>query len=275
MDAPGFSMKIDEKLRKRLFFSAILVSITIFTIFLAPRWLFFLVVDGFAILGLNEFLGMAEKKGVMINRVLGLVFGALLPLSVYFSAESFLLASAVLCVFIFNFHRRLREHALISTAVTIFGIIYVAWFFSHLIKIRYLAHGSFWVFYTILLVKGGDAGAYFIGKKYGKLKLIEHISPNKSVEGAIGGFVVTVLLSLISKIYLPYVGFLYLFILGTAIGILSQIGDLAESLIKRDVGVKDSGLIPGLGGILDVLDSLLLSLPFVYYYLIAILRVGL
>lgn len=256
-------------LQKRLLVSALLVSLTIFTIFFTPMWFFFLVVVSFVLLGLNEFLAMAEKKGIVINRILGLFFGALLAFSVYFSNEAVVLAGASLCLFIFNFHRRLREQALLSTAVTVFGIIYVAWFFSHLIKIHLLPHGAFWVFYAILLVKGGDAGAYFIGRKYGRVKLIEHISPNKSVEGAVAGFVVTLLLSLVSKIYLPQVAWLHLFVLGAAIGVLSQIGDLAESLIKRDVGVKDSGLIPGLGGILDVLDSLLLSLPFVYYYIVA------
>ena len=255
------------QLAKRLLSSAVLVSITLFTIFLAPKWFFFLMVEGFILSALNEFLSLAEKKGIVINRALALFFGALLPFSFYFPSESVILVMACLTLFIFNFHRRLREQALISTAVTIFGIIYVAWFFSHLTKIHYLPHGPWWVFYTILLVKGGDAGAYFIGKTFGKIKLIEHVSPNKSIEGAIGGFLTTLILSLISKVYLPYAEMVHLVVLGSAIGILSQFGDLAESLIKRDVGVKDSCHVPGLGGVLDVLDSLLLTVPFVYYYI--------
>lgn len=255
------------QLAKRLISSAVLVSITLFTIFLAPKWFFFLVVEAFILSALNEFLSLAEKKGIVINRALGLFFGALLPFSFYFPSESVILMMACLTLFIFNFHRRLREQALVSTAVTVFGIIYVAWFFSHLTKIHYLPHGPWWVFYTLLLVKGGDAGAYFIGKTFGKIKLIEHVSPNKSIEGAIGGFLTTFLLSLASKAYLPYAEMVHLAVLGAALGILSQFGDLAESLIKRDVGVKDSGHVPGLGGILDVLDSLLLTVPFVYYYI--------
>lgn len=257
------------QLAKRLISSAVLIAITLFTIFMAPKWFFFLVVEGFILLGLNEFLTLAEKKGIVINRALGLFFGALLPFSFYFPSESVILVMACLTLFIFNFHRRLREQALISTAVTVFGIIYVAWFFSHLTKIKHLSDGSEWVFYTILTVKGGDAGAYFIGKTFGKIKLLEHVSPNKSIEGALGGFLTTLLLSLVSGLYLPQADVKHLLVLGSALGILSQFGDLAESLIKRDVGVKDSGHVPGLGGILDILDSLLLSAPFVYYYITA------
>ncbi|MCM8776083.1 MAG: phosphatidate cytidylyltransferase, partial [Candidatus Omnitrophica bacterium] len=251
---------------RRLLRSAVFLTITCSPVFLAPNWLFFLVVEVFILFALNEFLSLAETKGIVINRLLGLFFGGLLPFSFFFPSDSIILVIACLSFFLFNFHRRLREQALVSTSVTLFGVIYVAWFFSYLTKIKYLPQGSWWVFYTILLVKGGDAGAYFVGKSFGKMKLIEHVSPNKSVEGAIAGLVTTILLSFVSKLYLVHVDFLHLFILGTAVGILAQLGDLAESLIKRDVGVKDSGHIPGLGGVLDVLDSLILSAPFVYFY---------
>lgn len=258
-----------NQLLKRLCSSAVLIAVTLSAVFLAPNWFFFLVIEAFILLALNEYLSLAEKKGVVINRVLGLFYGGLLPFSFFFPADSIILVMAVLSFFIFNFHRRLREQALISTSVTLFGIIYVAWFFSHFTKLKYLPNGSCWVFYTILLVKGGDAGAYFVGKAFGRNKLIEHVSPNKSIEGAIAGFITTVLLSLISKSYLPKVEWTHLMVMGTVLGVLAQFGDLAESLIKRDVGVKDSGHVPGLGGILDVLDSLLLCVPFVYYYVTA------
>jgi len=125
----------------------------------------------------------------------------------------------------------------------------------------------FWVLYLVLLIKTGDAGAYFIGTKFGKTKLFESVSPNKSWEGAWGGFVTTVLLSLISSVYLRDVSFLHLLILGTVLGVIAQLGDLIESLMKRNVGVKDSGEVPGLGGILDVLDSLIFTTPFLYFYI--------
>lgn len=259
-----------KQLWKRLSWSAALITIAVYAIFFSPVWFFLVIVETFVILGLLEYFNLAERKGFFINRYLGLMFGALLPLPYYFSGEAVILTVAVLCLFVFNFHRHLKEQAIVSTALTLFGLVYVAWFFSFLAKIRALDHGAFWVFYIIFIVKSGDAAAYFIGKKFGSHKLIVHISPNKSVEGAVAGFLVTFVLSLASKLYLKGVPILHLAILGVVFGILSQLGDLAESLLKRDAGVKDSGNIPGLGGILDVTDSLLLTIPITYYYLTAI-----
>ena len=184
------------------------------------------------------------------------------------SAESGVLVTACLSIFVFHFFKKEKDQALLSVAMTIFGIVYVPLFFSHLLLMKNLPAGDSWIFYTILLVKGGDAGAYFIGKKYGKTKLIEYVSPNKSVEGSIACIVTSILLSVISKLYLPQASLGNLLVLGIGLGVLSQLGDLAESLIKREAGVKDSGNIPGLGGILDVLDSLILTMPFVYYYIL-------
>ncbi len=260
-------------LTKRLSVSAVLISITAGTIFFTPSWFFFIVVEAFSLLGLNEFLELARKKGVPVNRVMGLLFAAILPFFMVWQAEAALLAAATLCLFIYNFYRPLKEQALLNTAVTIFGIVYVSWFFCHFIKIRELAAGPQWVFFTILIVKGGDAGAYFVGKAIGRVKLLEHISPNKSVEGAVACLITTLLLALLSKAYLGDVPFRDLAILGFLAGIISQLGDLAESLIKRDAGVKDSGHIPGLGGILDVLDSLIFTAPVIYYYRVMVLGV--
>ena len=255
-------------LLKRLLWSAILIVVASYTIFFAPGWFFLLVIEVFVILGLLEYFNLAERKGLFVNRYLGLVFGALLPFSHYFLGEPIIILTvAVLCLFVFNFHRALKDNAILSTALTLFGLIYVAWFFSFLTKIRALDDGALWIFYLILIVKTGDAAAYFAGKQFGKHKLIVHVSPNKSVEGAVAGFLVTCFLSLASIMYLPRVPFAHLAGLGIAFGILSQLGDLSESLLKRDAGVKDSGNIPGLGGVLDVIDSLLLTIPILYYYL--------
>ncbi len=263
-------MTIETKLLlKRLGWSAVFSAITVYAIFWAPPWLFLITVEAFIVLGLREYFGLVERKGFFINRYLGLTFGVLLPLPYYFQGDVMILSVAVLCLFIFNFHRRLKEDASVSTALTTFGLIYVAWFFSFMTKIRMLEDGPWWIFYLILIIKAGDAAAYFVGKKFGTHKLIVHISPNKSLEGAVAGFLVTVILSLGSKVYLPHVPISHLVVLGVVFGILSPLGDLAESLLKRDVGVKDSGHIPGLGGVLDVIDSLLLTVPVLYYYLTA------
>jgi phosphatidate cytidylyltransferase len=158
-------------------------------------------------------------------------------------------------------------------AVILLGLLYVAWYFSFLTKIRCLDHGADWVCFLILSVKMGDAGAYFIGSNYGKTKLLPHISPNKTVEGAVAGFVFTIVTVFVSELFLPEISFLHLGLLGVFLAVLAQLGDLTESLIKRDVGVKDSGTIPGLGGVLDVTDSILFTAPFLFYYLTVVLRI--
>lgn len=259
-------MNETRQLFKRLFWSAIFISVASYAIFFAPLWLFLLVVESFIVIGLLEYFNLAERKGFFINRYLGLTFGVLLPVPFYFPGEALVLTMAMLCLFIFNFHRSLKEHAMVSTALTLFGLIYVAWCLSFLTKIRALDHGARWVFYVVFMVKMGDAAAYFVGKRFGAHKYAVHISPNKSVEGAIAGFLTTFVCSLSAKLYLLHVPLSHLAILGIIIGILSQLGDLAESLLKRDADVKDSGQIPGLGGVLDVLDSLLLTIPVTYYY---------
>lgn len=263
------------QLGKRLISSAFFVSLAVGVTFFSPLWFFSLFVSMLILVSLNEFFSLAAHKGVSVNRVLALALGFLIPLCFHFFASSLGLVVVCLCLFVYRFRPSFRNEVLVSTSMILFGLIYISWFFSHLIEMRQLAGGPWWVFYTILIVKSGDAGAYFVGKRYGRTKLMAHISPNKSVEGAIGGFLTTVLLSLFSKVFLPDVGFLHFLILGILVGIVAQLGDLAESLMKRDAGVKDSGTIPGLGGVLDVLDSLLLTVPFVFYYIVTILGVGL
>lgn len=261
-------MKIDETLRKRLISSVFFIGVAVATIFLSPSWFFFAVAQGFNLLALHEYLTLIEKKNIKSHKIVCLIFGALVPFAMLYGAETLVLAIAAVTIFVLNFGKANREQAFMASLLSFFGLLYISVFFNYLIKIRALDYGPALVFYIILLVKAGDAGAYFTGKNYGRVKLIEHVSPNKSVEGAVGGFVTTVVLSLLSKIFLPGMSFAHLFFLGIIISVVSQLGDLIESLIKRDAGIKDSGQIPGLGGILDVLDSLIFTMPFVYYYLI-------
>lgn len=256
---------------KRLFYSFIFIILSLYTVFFAPNWFFFLVVEAFSLVALYEFYEMAEKKGIFINKFLGLVFGATLPFSLYFQGESVIILVTILCLFIFNFHRRLKTNSLMSTAVTVFGIFYISFLFSFFAKVKHLEYGTEWVFYILLVTKMGDAAAYFVGTKFGKHPLIPHISPHKTIEGAVANFFTCIIVSLLSFLYIPNVGWQHFLILGIVLGVLSQLGDLAESLIKRDVGVKDSGHIPGLGGVLDILDSLLFTVPFTHYYLTAFL----
>ncbi len=255
---------------KRLAVSAGFIAVTCAAIFHLPDWFFFIVVEVFVLIGLNEFFSLAEKKGLIIHRGVGLFFGGLLPFASYFSLQPVVPLMACVALFIYLFNRRSPDRTITSVAVSVFGMVYIAWFFAYLLKIKTLPEGAWWTFYTILIVKGGDTAAYFVGKKFGKTKLLEHVSPQKSIEGAIAQMFATIALSLLS-VYFLQASLFHLFVLGTSVGLLALLGDLAESLIKRDAGVKDSGNIPGLGGILDVMDSLLFTVPFVYFYLTVML----
>ena len=214
---------------------------------------------------------MVEQKGYYVNKWLGLLFGGTFPFLCYYPGESIILGATILSLFFLNLHVQRKESSLISVAVTLLGILYIGWLFSFLAKIRCLEYGKYWVGYLIFVTKMGDAAAYFVGKKCGTLRLNKKISPNKTVEGACAGLLTATVCSLGIRLFVPEINVVQALILGFFIGVLAQLGDLAESLIKRDVGVKDSGFIPGLGGVLDILDSLLFTAPFLYYYLSAVI----
>ena len=123
--------------------------------------------------------------------------------------------------------------------------------------------------FLISVTKGGDIGAYIIGSLLGKHALIPRISPKKSIEGFAGAIVFSFALAALFKGYLHFIPYYHILILGGMLGLLAQAGDLSESLIKRDCGVKDAGAVfPGLGGALDVLDSLLFTAPVFYFYVL-------
>ncbi len=255
-------------LSKRLTFSAILISATVYLIFFAPPIIFVLanaVAIGFA---LYEFYTMLEEKSFRLNKYLGIAIGVLCPLFIYFPGEALLCAVSILAFSFINYDKNGQNlPGIVSSALTLFGIVYVALLLSFFSKIRFMPNGSIWVAYLIAVIKIGDAGAYFIGTSFGKHKLMKNISPNKTVEGALGGIFFSVATSIFFKIFLKQHSILNLFVMGFFLSVIGQVGDLAESLIKRECGVKDSGAIPGLGGLLDVMDSILFSVPFLYYYL--------
>jgi phosphatidate cytidylyltransferase len=119
----------------------------------------------------------------------------------------------------------------------------------------------------LVIVKLGDIGAYLVGSRWGRRPLLPHISPKKTVEGSLGGLFFSALGALITKPFLPF-GYEQLFLTAIGLGLLGQLGDLSESLLKRDCQIKDSGrFFPGMGGVLDQIDSLLFTAPVFYFYL--------
>jgi phosphatidate cytidylyltransferase len=155
--------------------------------------------------------------------------------------------------------------SLLGWSLTVVAVFYVGVLLGHLTLLRHLHHGAWWVFAALVMTWAYDTGAYFAGRFLGTHSFMAHVSPKKTVEGVLGGLV---LAGLAGLVLVPTVGLpAYTAVpLGFVVGVVAQIGDLIESMIKRQVGVKDSGtIIPGHGGLLDRIDSLLLTGALVYY----------
>lgn len=269
-------MEASEKTRGfglRTVSTLILSTLVIASIFFTPIYIYSLVVILFASFSLWEFYKMLEKKYVRIYSGLGLAISWLFFLlctsrQLGIKYLAYLLSFSIILLFLYQFTKKSNQNASASLGLTLLGIIYISVPFIFFIKLRQLEFGALLVLYFIFVTKATDIGAYLLGIKFGKHLLIPRISPNKSLEGFIGGIVFSLLAAILGAGYIPLLSLKHIPAIGLILGIFAQMGDLAESVIKRDVGVKDSGTtIPGLGGVLDLVDSLLLSLPFYYLYI--------
>ncbi len=182
--------------------------------------------------------------------------------------EPILIMAASIFVFTLHFTRKdnARDH-LVSMSVTLFSLFYISWFFSFFVKLRLLENGANLVAFLIIVTKGADVGAYLGGSRFGRNELISRISPNKTKEGTLTGILLSVLLAVTVGRALTGFSFLHASIIGLVLAAVGQVGDLAESLIKRDCGVKDSGpYLSAIGGVFDLIDSLLFTAPVFYFY---------
>ena len=262
-------------LKDRMISSVLVLTLAFLAIFFFPNWVFCTVVIFLTGMALYEFYAMVERKDIKVYKYFGTLLGILVPVVTYLEygmkTEGWVPFSIVLfAVFIFlrQFTKKDDSNILVSTSVTLLGILYISWFFSFIIKLKCLPNGANLVLFLIILTEGGDMGAYFIGSLFGKHLLIARISPKKTVEGTIGGFLLTLALAFLSKPLLPEFSYWQILVAAILIGTVSPIGDLTESLFKRDCGVKDSGsTLPGLGGFLDMIDSLLITSPMLYFYI--------
>ncbi len=262
----------------RLITGMALIALVIGVLFFAPLWVFGLVTIGFILVALNEFFALVELKGVTLERWIGLSIGLLLPLSIYAEFELtrgwelFFMAVAFLALFLLQL-RKDSSQAIQGVSTALFGIFYVSWCFSFLIKLRLtsapsLPDGRWLVALVVAATKAGDIGAYSIGSLFGRHTLIRRVSPSKTWEGVFGGLAFSLATAAAFKPVFSQVALGHLVTLGLLLGVLGQLGDLSESLIKRDCQVKDSGqLLPGMGGMLDVVDSLLFACPIGYFYI--------
>ena len=222
-------------------------------------------------LALLEFdrMGLAAEHGAeqWLAALAGATAAPLLYSQQIFLLLPLLVASVLALFLLFLF--RLPDIAVVHHRLSwlCLGWLYIPLLLGHLVLLRGLPDGQAWIFLTLLVIMSCDTAAYFVGSNFGKRKLYPLVSPNKSVEGGLGGLVGSVLAVLLASVtFLPKIGLLDGILIGLLLGVLGQLGDLFESLLKRACRVKDSGtLIPGHGGILDRLDSLLFAFPLAYY----------
>ena len=268
-------------LTRRTMTSILILTLVGLATFAFPNWIFTLLASVMVGVALKEFFNIVEKKGIVVYKYFGITIGSLVPIIIYFqkglegyfAIEPFFIVIACLFIFVLQLIRRDSANAVASIAVTLFGLLYIAWFFSFFVKLKFMPGGAQLVAFVVLVTKLGDVGAYLVGSTMGRRNLIPRISPHKTVEGTFGGLIFSVVGAVLSKAYLPSFPYGHLLILGILLGILALIGDLAESLLKRDCGVKDSGSsLSGFGGMLDVIDSLLFTAPIFYFYVEVLMK---
>jgi len=238
----------------------------------SPPWLFLLFIILVIFLSLREFFALILPEVSPGEKGAGFILGFLLAGSLS-SREPSCFLFTILLAFFFISIRSLSRPEEFSARVEkvskqLLGFFYLPFLLSHFVLMRNLERGRLWVLFTLVTVYFGDTLAFYVGRAWGKRKMAPQISPGKTVEGGLGAMAGSVAGAWVSKlIFFPSIPVLHVLILGAAVGVIGQLGDLWESLLKRSARVKDSGgMIPGHGGLLDRIDSLLFAAPLVYYY---------
>lgn len=260
----------------RVLTSSLLVPLLLAVVWFLPPVCFALLAAVAAAIGQQELYAMARQRGTAPLSLTGIVLGAAVVMSMAYPLHALsggalpwvvLGVLAVLTVRLFS--SRPVEGALEDVAMTLFGVFYVALLFGYQVAILAGGPGKRWLLFLYFVIWASDIGAYYVGTAYGRRRLYEKISPKKSIEGLLGGAAASMAVALLCKFWLVgSLGWLEALLVGCALALVGTVGDLAESLLKRSIGVKDSGaIIPGHGGILDRLDSLMFAAPALYYYL--------
>lgn len=255
----------------------ILAAVLLAIIVLGPLELLAAVIILFIVGGVWEYNGIVFGKGFFKEKVESIIFAILIPIVLY-TGDYRLLAALftfmVMLVFmVFVWGASEENFDVNSVAKVIFGMVYIPLLTSHYILLRKLENGIYWIILVLIIAIIGDTVALYVGKTLGKRKLIPLVSPGKTVEGTIGLIVgATIAGTLFGYFFIPGISWIHFLILGFVGSIIGQLGDLCESAIKRNYGRKDaSTLLPGHGGLMDRMDSLIFVAPFVYYYRIFVI----
>jgi phosphatidate cytidylyltransferase len=262
-------------LRKRVISGLLFLPVFYLVAWKLPPLYFAGLVLAAVAVGLSEFYRMAQARGARPQVAVGMVLGAftviefyhpLLPqLGFFFAVAAVLLAALVARLF----SPRPVEGALEDAASTLLGVLYVAMLFAFQVVIRTGADGKQWLVFLYFTIWASDIGAYSIGVPFGRHRLYEKVSPKKSIEGLVGALTASAGMALLCRAwFMPPIDAGEAVVLAVVLAAVGTVGDLVESLFKRSAGIKDSGgSIPGHGGILDRMDSMLFAAPVLYYYL--------
>lgn len=237
----------------------------------------------FVFIGSKEYVQILEHKGFFPSLKVILISAIVFALLCYFNRFDLVALAFTICsitAFLWVLFRG-RQPYIANVSTTILGFVYCGWFPLHLLLIRALNAENYqgflklnvqndglgYVMFLFIVILLTDTGCYYFGKKFGKHKLSPVISPKKTIEGAVGGTVCAIIGAVVTGNVI-HLGIYHSIILGFLITLFAQLGDLSESLIKRDAGVKDSGsILPGHGGFLDRTDSYVFTIPVMFYYL--------
>ena len=264
----------------RIITALIALPILIASIYFSWLWpLFILIAVSAMTLGLHEFWLLAKRRGMKPDVAVGFMGAAGLFVGFFFDAPGkapqLLLLTLIVFVIAALASEMLRgapfDKMIASTGATLLGVLYVALLGGHLVSLRMgfderlSAHLLFFFF---LIVMGSDTGAYYTGRTFGRHKLAPKISPGKTWEGAVGGMLASLLASVAAHYwFFPELSLKAALPLAAAMNVLGVVGDLTESALKRSAGAKDAAqILPGHGGLLDRLDSLLFNAPLIYYF---------
>lgn len=241
-------------------------------IYFGSKEMFDALIVAVIMIGMHEYQTMALGSGHALEKAEGFVFAMLIAVSFYAgdATSSMAVVSFAFLISFFVYTVRIKDQVfdVVPAMKLVFGLLYIPLMMSHFILLRNHPQGVLWIFFILFLAFSGDVAAFYVGRTWGKRKLLPAVSPGKTIEGIIG----LVFGSLIGCVafqyfFFPQLPVYHAAIMGVFGSILGQLGDLCESAVKRASGVKDSGsILPGHGGIMDRLDCLIFIGPFVYYY---------
>jgi phosphatidate cytidylyltransferase len=299
MEAPAAAAPPAPASKAKVFLRRLISSLILWTVVLTAmfspnrlisEYVFLLIMVFLAATGLTEFYQIAGKRDLVCFQGWGILGGILLMVGTFLNLtgrlgtsgsparvndfETSFLILFVLGLCLRQFFSRSNTAGLLAIGTTLFGLMYVPWLLNFIQKINFFVDvdGHYYLLYFVLITKFSDTGAYAVGSLIGRHKMIPRISPGKTWEGFAGAILVSTLASLVFVHFLGHkmagMNWKHAIILGVILSVCAVVGDLIESIFKREAGVKDSGkFFPGIGGILDLLDSLLFNAPIMYLYL--------